>query len=672
MKPNQRLKHEREQRGWSQSKLAGLVGTNPATIGRWERGISLPYPFHRERLCELYGKDARELGLVEEATMQNDEPEQKPSLPTPAAPFIFDPAIPLPPIEASSLVGRDILLEQLKQQLYAEGTFAVSALHGLPGVGKTALALTLAHDGEVQQHFADGILWVGLGIKPEIQELLGRWSTLLGLAANEITGIKHTDEWARALQALIGRRRMLLILDDVWNIDDALAFLVGGPNCAYIITTRFPQIGMQIAANQFTVVSELSEEDGITLLARFVPTLVKQDAATAQRLVQSVGALPLALVLVGKYLRSQAYNEQPRRLRSAISYVSTIEQRFDLSEPLRPAQPHPSLHDGTPLSLRSLIALSTTRLDEQAREMLRALAVFPTKPESFSEQAATAISALPVETLDRLCDAGLLESSGPERYMLHQTIADYARMQIEGHETTLYRRLVEYMVGYVEEHEHDYDALALEQHSISIVLEEAYSRVMPVEYVRGVCALAPFLCIRGRYDQARRHLQQAEQVMQCIQAPRDPDRIAKILFYLGHLATLQSEYALAETYLQRSLQYTNQAQQGYLFLTCLGALVAKRGDYARAENYLQEAIRLARGLEEPEVICQALTELGHVMIRKGNYERAAILLQEGLDLANQLDYKKQRSHLLTELGMIAENKENHTQAYSYFRETDQV
>ena len=672
MNPNQRLKHEREQRGWSQSKLAGLVGTNPATIGRWERGISLPYPFHRERLCELYGKDTRELGLVEEATAQNNEPEQKPPLHNSAVPFIFDPAIPLPSMETSTLVGRDTLLEQLKQQIYAEGTPALSAINGLPGVGKTALALTLAHDGEVQKHFADGILWVGLGIEPEIQELLGRWGALMGLPANEITGIKHTDEGARTLQALIGRRRMLLILDDVWNIDDALAFLVGGPNCAYIVTTRFPQVGMQIAANQFTVVPELSEEDGITLLARFVPTLAEQDAATAQRLVQSVGALPLALVLVGKYLRSQAYNEQPRRLRSAISYVSTIEQRFGLSEPHRPAQPHPSLHDGTPLSLRSLILLSTSRLDEQARAMLRTLAVFPAKPDSFSEQAATAIGTQPVETLDRLCDAGLLESSGPERYMLHQTIVDYTRMQMGEHETMLYRRLVEYVVSYVEEHVHDYNALAREHHIISMALEEAYSRVMLVEYVRGVCAFAPFLSMRGLYDQARRHLQQAEQAMQCAQAPRDPDRIAKILFHLGHLATLQSEYALAETYLQRSLQYTNQAQQGYLFLTCLGALVAKRGDYARAENYLQEAIRLARGLEEPEVICQALTELGHVMIRKGNYERAAILLQEGLDLANQLEYKKQRSHLLTELGMIAESKENHAQAYSYFRETDQV
>ncbi|HEV2656651.1 MAG TPA: NB-ARC domain-containing protein [Ktedonobacteraceae bacterium] len=451
MNPNQRLKHEREQRGWSQSKLAGLVGTNPATIGRWERGISLPYPFHRERLCELYGKDARELGLVEEILVQNDEPEQKPPLPTSVVPFIFDPAIPLPSIESSTLVGRDTLLEHLKQQIYAEGTPALSAINGLPGVGKTALALTLAHDSEVQQHFTDGILWVGLGIKPEIQELLSRWCTLLGLSANAITDIKHIDEWARALQALIGRRRMLLILDDVWNIDDALAFMVGGPNCAYIITTRFPQISMQIAANQFTVVPELSEEDGITLLARFVPTLVKQDAATAQRLVQSVGALPLALVLVGKYLRSHAYNEQPRRLRSAISYVSITEQRFDLSEPHRPAQPHPSLRDGTPLSLRSLIALSTARLDEPAREMLRTLAVFPAKPESFSEQAATAISALPVETLDRLCDAGLLESSGPERYMLHQTIADYARMQMGEQETILYRRLIEYMAYYQEE-----------------------------------------------------------------------------------------------------------------------------------------------------------------------------------------------------------------------------
>src|SRR6266568_1670879 len=66
MKPNQRLRRERELRGWSQSKVASEVGTDPATVSRWERGLSFPYPYFREKLCLLFEKNAEELGLVQE------------------------------------------------------------------------------------------------------------------------------------------------------------------------------------------------------------------------------------------------------------------------------------------------------------------------------------------------------------------------------------------------------------------------------------------------------------------------------------------------------------------------------------------------------------------------------------------------------------------------------
>jgi len=673
MSPNNRLKHERERRGWSQSKLTGLVGTNPATIGRWERGISLPYPVHREKLCELFGKDARALGLIEETTL-NEYEQRLHTVSTPvqmspsAYTFIFDPAIPMLSAETSTLVGRGVLLEQLKQQLYAGGTLAISALNGLPGVGKTSLALTLAHDTEVQEHFQHGILWVGLGTHPEKQELLSRWGVLLGLPAGDIAGIKNYDEWVRTLRALIGMRRMLLIIDDAWHVDDALMFLVGGPNCAYVVTTRFPQIGIQIAANKATVISELSEGDGITLLARFVPELVKRDPATAQSLVRSVGALPLALVLMGKYLRSHAYNEQPRRLRNAIQYVSDAGKRLNLSEPYRSARSHPSMPDGTPVSLQSVIALSDERLDAQTQMMLRALAVFPAKPNSFSEQAAVAVSAVPVETLDTLCDAGLLESNGPERYMLHQAIADYARMQIGEHAAIIYRRMVGYIVHYVETHAKEYDALAQESQNIMTALEEAFHLGMQAEYVQGICAFAPFLRIRGLYDQARHHLQRAYQATILQQ---NHVKATEILSHLGLLCKLQSEYKQAEIYLQEGLllaRRLDQREHICFFLTHLGAVTEKLGDYARAENYLQEALFLARHLEQPEHICPVLAALGHVMIRQGNYEQAEIHLQEGLALARQVGNKEHISHLLTESGVIAANKENYALARVYFQE----
>ena len=82
MKPHP-LKVERELRGWSQARVAEAVGTNVRTVIRWEQGQSVPYPYHRELLCEVFGKNARDLGLLEEGIEEAlQQPEQKAPAPT--------------------------------------------------------------------------------------------------------------------------------------------------------------------------------------------------------------------------------------------------------------------------------------------------------------------------------------------------------------------------------------------------------------------------------------------------------------------------------------------------------------------------------------------------------------------------------------------------------------
>ncbi len=68
-----RLKEERMQRGWSQARVAELIGTDPGNVSRWERGRSSPSPYFRERLCQLYEKNAQELGLWIEAPAAREE-----------------------------------------------------------------------------------------------------------------------------------------------------------------------------------------------------------------------------------------------------------------------------------------------------------------------------------------------------------------------------------------------------------------------------------------------------------------------------------------------------------------------------------------------------------------------------------------------------------------------
>lgn len=66
-KPNRNLQHERELRGWSQQKVAAEISTDEKRIGVWERGESTPSPYFRQKLCELFGKNAQELGLIDQA-----------------------------------------------------------------------------------------------------------------------------------------------------------------------------------------------------------------------------------------------------------------------------------------------------------------------------------------------------------------------------------------------------------------------------------------------------------------------------------------------------------------------------------------------------------------------------------------------------------------------------
>ncbi|HEX3643256.1 MAG TPA: helix-turn-helix transcriptional regulator, partial [Ktedonobacteraceae bacterium] len=62
-----RLKAEREGRGWSQAKIAEVLGIHSETVSRWERGVALPQPYYRERLSDLFGKTIEELGLLADA-----------------------------------------------------------------------------------------------------------------------------------------------------------------------------------------------------------------------------------------------------------------------------------------------------------------------------------------------------------------------------------------------------------------------------------------------------------------------------------------------------------------------------------------------------------------------------------------------------------------------------
>ncbi|MFL5691574.1 MAG: NB-ARC domain-containing protein, partial [Ktedonobacteraceae bacterium] len=419
--PNQRLRAQRELRGWSQKYVAEQIGADHYYLSRWERGTAMPSPHYRQKLCVLFGQNARELGLQPKSSRDSstESPVETATVSSSLTIVVHDPFIP--PLTAGTLrlVGREDLLDHLKQRLFSHHNLVLTALNGLPGVGKTALAVALVHDNDVGELFHHGILWAGLGPQPNVLGQLSRWGTLLGISAAQGSKLTSIEAWAQAIHAALGSRSMLLVIDDAWEIDHALAFKVGGPNCAYLLTTRFPHIAVQFAADGATIVHELNEQESITLLTQLAPEVIKSELQSVQEIVSLVGGLPLALTLIGKYLAAQGYSGQPRRIRSAIERLRDAEARLQLSEPKALLERTPSLPRDASVSLQSVIEVSDLRLDEQGRQVLRALSVFPAKPNSFSKEAALAVSASPADILDTLCDAGLLESKGWGRYTLH-------------------------------------------------------------------------------------------------------------------------------------------------------------------------------------------------------------------------------------------------------------
>ncbi len=636
----------RTKRHFSRSQLADLVGVTTLTLGRWERGEAVPRKYHRDRLCEVLECDEEDLAFSPQTSV----------IVAPSSDIapLYDAIIPLTPIK---LIGRETDLARIKAQLldHMDGSMALSALNGIPGVGKTSLAIAIAHDAEIRASFSDGILWAALGPTPDIPGLLSRWAGLLGLSEAPFSKLDEGQK-RQTLRRALGTRSMLLVLDDVWRLDDALALCVGGPNCAILLTTRFPLIASRMAVKDALPISELNTEHSFDLLRTLAPEMVEYAPEKVTALVQTVGGLPLALTLLGNYLRQHSYNVPLRRAVLALEHLNDVQVRLQISEPHVQAEAHPSIASSLPISLRSIIEVSDHLLTPLARETLYALSVFPPKPESFSEGAALTIADCTTYELDALVDAGLLESNG-NRYRLHRTIADYARLQIDDRtEEHLTRQLIAYMQQYVESHSKEYELLEQEMTLLLHTLDRAVtgqafqSQVVPLVYVS-----APFLLMRGYYQETERFLDRAYEEARASQNSTD---IARVLLYLAELDDKRGNVSRAQERYSQALQEVepHDPLQGML-LHHIGRLTWKLGDYQEAEALLQEGLASARKAEQPELVCSICKTLAALLGHCADWEKAETYAREGLTIARLLQDRQEIIGLLLNLGCCLHTSE---------------
>ncbi|TCB95375.1 XRE family transcriptional regulator [Micromonospora zingiberis] len=337
-----------------------------------------------------------------------------------------DPSVPsaprmLPP-DIRDFTGRAAELSALRNLLAGPPADAgrpdaqvTAAISGMGGVGKTALALHMAH--ALRAAFPDGQLWVDLrdaeGSPLDPGDVLARFLRALGIDLRAIPD--GLSERAEIYRTLLAHRRVLVILDNASSEGQIRPLLPGAATCAVLVTSRLRMTGIEgawhLELGQFTT------DEAIQLLARITANeRVLPDIEKATEIAEYCGGLPLAVRIAGARLAARP----AWRLAHLAAMLGDERRRLD------------RLATGD-LAVRASLALSYRELDEESRRLFRLLAQFDVP--DFPAWLAAAVLGCPFEQaaehVETLVDAQLLAVAGTDpagqiRYLYHDLVRLFA------------------------------------------------------------------------------------------------------------------------------------------------------------------------------------------------------------------------------------------------------
>jgi tetratricopeptide (TPR) repeat protein/transcriptional regulator with XRE-family HTH domain len=311
----------------------------------------------------------------------------------------------LPPA-VPDLLGREAELARLRAEAVTGG--AVVVLVGHPGVGKTALAVSAAH--QLRAEFPDGCFAVdlrGMDDQPlTARAALDRLLRALDVPPPE-TPMSETEQ-SNLFRTLLDGRRVLVLLDNAADEEQVRPLLATAPGCLTLVTCRRTLAGLQGA--RWVWLDPLPDHDAVDLLAAIVGRdRVEAEAGVAAELVALCGNLPLALRIAGNRLAT--------RPQWSLAYLAALlrNERTRLS----------SLSAGD-LQVRPAFEMSYRRLSPPARMVFRRLASLPGADFDVRLAGVAAESDVHVQ-LDELVDANLLQDTpAPGRFQLHDLIRIFA------------------------------------------------------------------------------------------------------------------------------------------------------------------------------------------------------------------------------------------------------
>lgn len=177
-----------------------------------------------------------------------------------------------PPSLPQNYIFRPKLLDQLVQRMLSikpdPSSLSVAALiTGASGFGKTILVKALCHDPQIIKAFQDGFLFIELGPKAPnpTSNLNNLYSYLTGKQLQQ----DNIESLVLELRHNTGAyfRNLLVILDDVWEANDAKPYVKAFSNCSIVLTTHLNNISEVIPAKVELKVSKMEVDEAITLIS---------------------------------------------------------------------------------------------------------------------------------------------------------------------------------------------------------------------------------------------------------------------------------------------------------------------------------------------------------------------------------------------------------------------
>jgi hypothetical protein len=298
----------------------------------------------------------------------------------------------------------------------------VCAIAGPAGVGKTALAVHVAH--QLRAQYPDGQLFANLrGAEPgalPAAEVLGAFLRALAVDPTQLPD--DVEQRAALYRSRLASRHMLIVLDNAATEAQVDPLLPGVGSCAVLVTSRRRFAGLPGA--RLVELDVLEVEAAAELLARIVgPERAAAEREATEEIVRLCGYLPLAVRIAAARLVARRHWSLSRMA----TLLADEQRRLD------------ELQLGD-MQVRASVTLSFHGLNATAQRAFRCLWML--NAGDFASWMVAALLDVDVERaeelLDVLVDAQLLEvarhgQSGQIRYRLHDLIRLYAREQADAH-----------------------------------------------------------------------------------------------------------------------------------------------------------------------------------------------------------------------------------------------